>query len=95
MTDADQVSNAVASTTVLRDLSPSLRPEPIDAVIHSAAIPCVMERPDSEVYRVKVMSTYNAPDAAAKLGIKKVILASCETAYGIRYSAYGLLHRLR
>lgn len=86
LTDAGQVFNAMASTTALRDLSPSLRSEPIDAVIHFAAIPRIMERPDNEVYRVNVMSTYNVLDAAAKFGIKKVILASSETAYGIVFA---------
>ncbi|MBC7716292.1 MAG: NAD(P)-dependent oxidoreductase [Pseudorhodobacter sp.] len=86
LTDAGQVFNALASTTALRDLSPSLRSEPIDAVIHFAAIPRIMERPDNEVYRVNVMSTYNVLDAAAKFGIKKVILASSETAYGIVFA---------
>jgi nucleoside-diphosphate-sugar epimerase len=86
LTDAGQVFNALASTTALRDLSPSLRPEPIDAVIHFAAIPRIMEKPDNEVYRVNVMSTYNVLDAAAKFGIKKVILASSETAYGIVFA---------
>ena len=46
---------------------------------------------ENDVYRVNVMSTYNVPDAAAKLGIKKIVRASCETADGIRHTAYCIV----
>ena len=79
LTDAGQVFNALASTTVRHEFSPSIKPEPIDAIIHFAAIPRIMTHPDNEVFRINVMSTYNVLDAAAKYGIKKIIIASSET----------------
>ena len=45
-----------------------------------------MVTPDNEVYRINVMGTYNILDAAAKLGIRKVILASSETTYGVVFA---------
>lgn len=86
LTDAGQVFNALCSTTVRHEFSPSIRPEPIDAIIHFAAIPRIMTHPDNEVFRINVMSTYNVLDAAAKYGIKKVIVASSETTYGIVFA---------
>ena len=66
LTDAGQVFNALASSTVRLDFSPSIRPAPIDAIVHFAAIPRIMTHPDSEVFHINVMSTYNVLDAAAK-----------------------------
>ena len=86
LTDAGQVFNALCSTTVRHEFSPSIKPEPIDAIIHFAAIPRIMTHPDNEVFRINVMSTYNVLDAAAKYGIKKVIIASSETTYGIVFA---------
>jgi len=86
LTDAGQVFNAFASTTVPQDYSGPLAPRPIDAIIHFAAIPRVMIVPDNEVFRINVMSTYNVLDAAAKYGIRKVVLASSETTYGLCFA---------
>lgn len=86
LTDAGQVFNALHMTTVKHEFSPSIKPEPIDAIIHFAAIPRIMTHPDNEVFRINVMSTYNILDAAAKYGIKKVIIASSETTYGIVFA---------
>ena len=86
LTDAGQVFNALASTTVGQDSAGSLKPRPIDAIIHFAAIPRVMICPDNEVYRINVMSTYNVLDAASKYGIRKVIIASSETTYGLVFA---------
>lgn len=86
LTDAGQVFNALCSTTVRHEFSESIEPEPIDAIIHFAAIPRIMTHPDNEVFRINVMSTYNVLDAASKYGIKKVIIASSETTYGIVFA---------
>ena len=86
LTDAGQVFNALNSTTVRHEFSETIRPAPIDAIIHFAAIPRIMTHPDNEVFRINVMSTYNVLDAAAKYGIKKVIIASSETTYGIVFA---------
>ncbi len=86
ITDAGQVFNAFSAYTGLHEFDADLRPETIDAVVHFAAIPRIMITPDSEVYRINVMGTYNVLDAATKLGIKKVIIASSETTYGIVFA---------
>ncbi len=86
LTDSGQVFNALSMTTVGHEFSPSIRPQPIDAIVHFAAIPRVMTYPDNEVFRINVMGTYNVLDAAARLGIKKVIIASSETTYGLVFA---------
>lgn len=86
LTNSGEVFNALSSTTVGHEFSPDIEPKPIDAIIHLAAIPRIMTYPDNEVFRINVMGTYNVLDAAAKLGIKKVVLASSETTYGIVFA---------
>lgn len=86
ITDSGQVFNALSSYTGLHEFDPDLRPEKIDAVVHFAAIPRIMITPDNEVYRINVMGTYNVIEAAVKLGIPKVIIASSETTYGIVFA---------
>jgi nucleoside-diphosphate-sugar epimerase len=86
ITDAGQVFNALASYTGLHETDESLQPQPIDAVIHLAAIPRIMIAPDNEVFRVNTIGTYNIMDAATKLGIKKIVFASSETIYGLVFA---------
>lgn len=86
ITDSGQVFNALSSYTGLHEFDENLEPEPIDAIVHFAAIPRIMIVPDNEVYRINVMGTYNILEAAAKLGIKKVIIASSETTYGLVFN---------
>ena len=86
ITDSGQVFNALSSYTGLHEFDPNLAPEPIDAIVHFAAIPRIMIVPDNEVYRINVMGTYNVIEAAAKLGIRKVIIASSETTYGMVFN---------
>lgn len=85
LTDAGQVFNALAGI-VGGGSGDSLRPHAIDAVVHLAAIPAIGIVPDSEVFRINVMSTYNVLDAASKFGIRKVIIASSETTYGVCFA---------
>lgn len=75
ITDAGQVFNALASYTGTHEFDKSLRPGPIEAAIHFAAIPRILITPDNEVFRINTMGTYNIIDAATKLGIKKVVRA--------------------
>ena len=42
--------------------------------------------PDNEVFRINTMGTYNVIEAAAKLGIRKIIIASSETTYGLVFA---------
>lgn len=86
LTDAGQVFNALCSYVEAPGDGDTLRPQPIAAVIHLAAIPALQIVPDSEVYRINVLSTYNVLDAASKLGIPKVVFASSETTYGLCFA---------
>jgi nucleoside-diphosphate-sugar epimerase len=86
ITDSAQVFNALSSYMGLHEFDPSLRPQPVDAVVHFAAIPRIMITPDNEVYRINTMGTYNVVEAAVKLGIRKIIIASSETTYGLVFN---------
>jgi nucleoside-diphosphate-sugar epimerase len=86
VTEPGQVFNALSSYMGLHEFDPSLRPQPVDAVVHFAAIPRIMLRPDNEVFRINTIGTYNVVDAAVKLGIRKIILASSETTYGLVFA---------
>jgi nucleoside-diphosphate-sugar epimerase len=86
ITDSGQVFNALTSYMGLHEFDPSLRAQPVDAVVHFAAIPRIMIKPDNEVFRINAMGTYNVIEAAVKLGIKKIIVASSETTYGLVFA---------
>ena len=58
----------------------------VDAVVHFAAIPRVLIQPDNVTYAANVVGTYNVIEAAMKLGIRKVIIASSETTYGVCFA---------
>jgi nucleoside-diphosphate-sugar epimerase len=70
----------------LHEFDPSLRSQPADAVVHFAAIPRIMITPDNEVFRINAMGTYNVIEAAVKLGVKKIVVASSETTYGLVFA---------
>jgi nucleoside-diphosphate-sugar epimerase len=86
ITDSGQVFNALSSYMGLHEFDPSLRAQPVDAVVHFAAIPRIMIVPDNEVFRVNTMGTYNVIEAAVKLGIPKIVVASSETTYGLVFA---------
>src|SRR3569833_2870713 len=86
ITDSGQVFNALSSYMGLHEFDPSLRPQQVDAVVHFAAIPRIMITPDNEVFRINALGTYNVIEAAVKLGIRKVIIASSETTYGLVFA---------
>lgn len=86
LTDAGQVFNALHAYAGFDELEPGSGVPVYDAVVHFAAIPCILLKPDNETYRINTLSTYNVLDAATKLGIRKVIFASSETTYGICFA---------
>ena len=86
ITDSGQVFNALTTTLELHEFASDLRAPKIDAVVHFAAIPRIMLVPDNEVFRINTMGTYNIIEAAEKLGVRKTIIASSETTYGLVFS---------
>lgn len=61
-----------------------------DAVVHMAAIPRAGMVPPEVTFRNNVMSTYNVLEAAAGLGIRKAVIASSESSYGICFAVNPL-----
>jgi nucleoside-diphosphate-sugar epimerase len=78
--------NAMSSYAGLDELETGNSVPKFDAVVHFAAVPRILINPDNETFRVNTVGTYNVIEAAVKLGIKKVIIASSETTYGICFS---------
>ncbi|KAI1824358.1 UDP-glucose 4-epimerase [Xylaria intraflava] len=83
LTDSGQVFNALTSHFNFDGLKDGKPPGPPDVVIHFAACPRILLVPDNECYRTNVISTYNVVEAASKLGVPKIIIASSETVYGV------------
>ena len=53
-----------------------------DAVIHLGAIPAPIGFPPEQVYRNNMLSTFNVFEAAASLGIRRMVYASSVSALG-------------
>ena len=86
ITDLGQVYSAMRSHIGMDSLETGTGAQVFDAVVHFAAVPRILLAPDSETYRVNTLSTYNVIEAAAKMGVKKIIIASSETTYGVCFS---------
>ncbi|PRX08344.1 UNVERIFIED_ORG: nucleoside-diphosphate-sugar epimerase [Martelella mediterranea] len=86
LTDSGQVFNAMSMHFGMERYEDGKPPVAPDAVVHFAAIPRVMITPDNVTYQTNVMSTYNVIEAAVKLGVRKVIIASSETTYGVCFA---------
>lgn len=61
-----------------------------DGVVHLAAIPVAYSHPNEVTFQNNVMSTYNILEAAGSLGIKKAVISSSESSYGICFSKQDL-----
>lgn len=86
LTQTGQVFSAFAGQFTLGEpFPPGLPPLP-HAVIHLAGFSRPMLVPDDETFRTNTLSTFNVIEAACKLGIKKIILASSVTVYGASYA---------
>ena len=59
---------------------------PYDGVIHLAAIPRAHMAPNDEIFRVNTLSTYNVLEACALLNIRKAVIASSESSYGLCFA---------
>ncbi|WP_075215190.1 NAD-dependent epimerase/dehydratase family protein [Mongoliimonas terrestris] len=86
VTDSGQVFNALSMHFDTRELESGTGPAKVDAVVHFAAVPRILIQPDNETFKANVTSTYAVIEAAVKLGIAKVIIASSETTYGVCFA---------
>lgn len=62
-----------------------------DAVIHLAGVPQPGTVPDDVVFRTNTLATFNVHEAAARLGIRRVVTASSEAAVGWTYRRHDFL----
>lgn len=85
LTDAGQTYSAMAGLATLDELELPEQPS-YDAVVHLAAVPRIGLVPDATTYATNVLSTYHVLEAATRLGIGKVVLASSETTYGVCFA---------
>ncbi len=86
ITDSGQMFNAMRTYAGLDELEYGNGIPKFDAVVHFAAVPRILINPDNETFRVNTVGTYNVIEAAVKMGIKKIIIASSETTYGVCFS---------
>ena len=86
LTDSGQTFNALTTHFGFDGYNDGTPPRAPDAVVHFAAIPCVLLEPDNKTFAANVTSTYNVIEAAMKLGVRKVIIASSETTYGVCFA---------
>ncbi len=86
ITDSGQVYNALSMHFGLDGYNAGPLPAVPDAVVHFAAIPRVMIHPDNTTFVQNTVGTYNVIEAAMKLGVRKVIVASSETTYGVCFA---------
>lgn len=86
LTNSGEVFNALSMHFDFDGFESGRGPEPVDAIVHFAAVPRVLLKPDNTTFQVNVSSTYNVIEAAVKLGIRKIIIASSETTYGVCFA---------
>ncbi|KAI9725507.1 MAG: hypothetical protein M1828_003178 [Chrysothrix sp. TS-e1954] len=86
LTDSGQVFNAFTTDMNYAAYEGSSLPQPPDAVIHFAAWARNGLVPDNECFSANTKATYNVIEAACKLGVKKIIIASSETTYGVCFA---------
>ena len=86
ITDSGQVFNALSGYANIPELKLGEGLKNFKAVVHLAAIPRILVKPDNETFRINTLGTYNVMEAATKLGIKKIIFASSETTYGFCFA---------
>ncbi len=86
LTDSGQAFNALTTHFDFAGFDLGHAPRAPDAVVHFAAIPRVLIEPDNATFAANVVSTYNVIEAAMKLGVRKVVIASSETTYGVCFA---------
>ncbi|MBM6399261.1 NAD-dependent epimerase/dehydratase family protein [Phycicoccus sonneratiae] len=85
LTDLGQLVSALRMPASFAELD-SPEEAAYDAIVHLAAVPAILLRSDTSTYANNVLSTWNVLEAAAVLGIRKVVFASSETTYGVCFA---------
>lgn len=86
ITQSGEMFNVMTSYANFDELEPGLGVPAFDAVVHFAAVPRILIHPDNKTFAVNTVGTYNVIEAAVKLGIRKIIIASSETTYGVCFA---------
>lgn len=86
ITKSGEMFNIMTSYADFDELEPGTGVPTFDAVVHFAAIPRILIAPDNRTFEVNTIGTYNVIEAAVKLGIRKIIIASSETTYGVCFA---------
>lgn len=86
LTNSGEVFNALSQHFGFEGLETGEGVAKVDAVVHFAAVPRILIQPDNTTFAANTVSTYNVIEAAMKLGIRKVIVASSETTYGVCFA---------
>jgi UDP-glucose 4-epimerase len=86
LTDSGQAFNALSTHFGFEGYDEGRPPQALDAVVHFAAVPRVLINPDNVTFAANTVSTYNVIEAAMKLGVRKVVIASSETTYGVCFA---------
>lgn len=86
VTDSGQCFNAITSHFGYGGFEKGKPPIAPDAIVHFAAVPRVLMESDNTTFTKNVVGTYNVIEAAAKMGVRKVIIASSETTYGVCFA---------
>ncbi|CAI7650471.1 unnamed protein product [Penicillium glandicola] len=86
LADSGQVFNALSGQWTLHEPFPEGLPPRPDAVVHLAGYARNMLVPDNETFRSNTQGTYNIIEAACKLGVRKIIIASSVTVYGVSFA---------
>jgi nucleoside-diphosphate-sugar epimerase len=64
-----------------------------DAVVHLAAIPSPQHIPPEVVFQNNVMSTFNVVEAAASLGMTRIVIAGSESILGFPFATHRIVPR--
>ena len=86
ITDSGSMFNVMTSYANFDELEPGTGAPRFDAVVHFAAVPRILLKPDHETFLINTSGTYNVIEAAVKLGIRKIVFASSETTYGVCFA---------
>lgn len=86
ITDSGEVFNAFTTHFGFDGYNDGMPPKAPDAIVHFAAVPRVLINPDNTTFAQNTIGTYNVLEAAMKLGVRKVVIASSETTYGVCFA---------